>query len=181
MPTAPEITRIDLEQVGQHVSQKIWRAGWREGDSPWKEEWIQDISVFYALSPLEREGFTVEMVDADHGRALRGKITRLDFIFVHVHDGRWQVERYPYGWTAKTKPIKTEIKDLDFDIEIALGWCRAHGWTVHKWPGGARAWLGEVLPVRDRTTILRMRRVVEEEFRRGHPVEQFQYDLSLDY
>lgn len=174
------ITRIDLEASGEYVRFSMWEAGWHQGD----KANITDAkvgSLFYELTELEKQGFTVEMCDATHGRALRGKITRIDFV---QPNGRWVVNKYPYGWTAKTRPLTSETKDETFDLESALTWCETHGWTVRRWPGGARAFLGEPMPVRDANTIKRMRRQVDQAMAglvMGQNAERLHYDLAYDF
>jgi hypothetical protein len=120
------------------------------------------------------------MCDATHGRALRGETTRIDF--TQANDGSFHVKNFPYGWTAKTKPISDEIKS-ESDYEQAILWCVASGWHVRRWPGGARAFKGAPQPVRDRASILTMRRKVEADMQNGRTNHQFQsgFDFALDY
>jgi len=54
-----------------------------------------------------------------------------------------------------------EMKPAGFDLEGALAWCEAHGYTVRRWDGGARAWRGVPWPVRTRAQIRRKRSEVE--------------------
>lgn len=147
------ITRVDLEAVGSTIFRKNWEAGWIEGDAPASTETFEGATVFSLLRSLELNGFTVEMHDDDHGRALRGQITRIDFSVVGP---QVVVRKWPYGWTASTRPISTETK-TGFDLENALDWCLKNGWTVYRYEGGARAWLGQALPVRDAASIRRLR------------------------
>lgn len=158
------ITRIDLEAVGASlVSVRQWREGWQDDGStaPDMEELITG-SIMFLLMDYEKQGYTCEMCDRAHGRALRGKTTRVDF--VKKPDG-WHLQKWPHGWTAKTLPITDEIKTEE-QIEAAIAWCEGNGWTVHRINSDkARAWKGQPKPVHDRKTILRMRRIAEEERR----------------
>lgn len=153
----PEFTRVDLEQNGRlGVIKKWWKAGWKEGDAPAGQEYIENGTVYEQLTRLEQAGYTVEMCDHQTGRALCGEITRIDF----VRTGEtWTVKKYPYGWTARTRSIETATKAPGgFDLESALDWCRKNGWSVSTWENGARAWKGDPLPVRDASAVRRMRR-----------------------
>jgi len=152
------ITRIDLERVGSTgIIVRSWFQGWRQPDAgtPDMEDYIESGSIPALLAEYERQGFTVEMAHASVGRALRGEITRIDFIH---NDSDWIIKKFPFGWTAKTRPLLSETKPADFDMESALAWCESRGWTVYRWDGGARAWKGAPKPVRDRASILAMRR-----------------------
>jgi hypothetical protein len=71
-----------------------------------------------------------------------------------------------------------EMKPAGFDLEEALDWCEANGYTVRRWDGGARAWKGEPWPVRTRTQILRKRSAVERMVFAGHASGNL---LSLDF
>ena len=74
------------------------------------------------------------------------------------------VVKFADEWTASTPPLSRETKtDLDFDF--AVSWMREHGWTVRTWGYGARGWLGEALPVRDKAGIMAKRRMVEKDTR----------------
>ena len=71
-----------------------------------------------------------------------------------------------------------EMKPAGFDLEEALAWCEAHGYTVRRWKGGARAWLGVPWPVRTRAQILRKRSAVERQVFAGHADGHL---LTLDF
>ena len=55
------------------------------------------------------------------------------------------------------RPEGNDFKPPGFDLEAALNWCRANGYTVRQWPGGARAWLGKPWPIRTRYQIMQRR------------------------
>ena len=65
-------------------------------------------------------------------------------------------------------PISNDQKPADFDLEAALSWCEEHGWTVRRWPGGARAWKGTPWPIRTRWQIRKKRMEVERLAMRGY-------------
>jgi hypothetical protein len=178
--TPKPITRIDLEMVGAGnlLTVRQWREGWREGDAPDIDEMVEG-SIMYKLMEYEKQGFAVWMADSSHGRALRGKVARVDFL--KLDDG-WHLQKFPHGWTAKTPAISDVLK-TEAEIEAAIQWCQEQGWTVRRWNSGARAWKGEVKPVRDRAGILAMRRRVEAQFTRGENVgtNQIFYDFAFDY
>src|SRR5512143_2984541 len=121
--TLPPITRMDFEALdptGHVVRVRQWREGWHEGDMPVFDTVEIDKAMMYHLMDCEKHGFTVEMSDATHGRALRGKTARVDFI---QEDDGWHVKKYPHGWTAKTKPLSHKIM-TQVEADAALQWCR---------------------------------------------------------
>jgi hypothetical protein len=130
------------------------------------------------LAQYERQGYTVWMCDARTGRALRGQITRMDFM---ESSKGCQVRKYPYGWTARTHPISIDDKPAGFDLEAALAWCEQNHWQVRRWPGGGRAWRGEPMPVRDASAIRAMRRQVEKNIMSNHIDPRRAFDLALDF
>jgi hypothetical protein len=71
-----------------------------------------------------------------------------------------------------------EMKPAGFDLEGALAWCEAHGYTVRRWEGGARAWRGVPWPVRTHAQILRKRSEVERMVFAGHADGHL---LTLDF
>lgn len=175
------ITRIDLESINPHLTRvKQWREGWVEGGNtaPDIDQTVQ-VSIYMLLPQYEKQGFTCNMRDRDHGQALRGKTTRIDLI--QMPDG-WHYRKWPYGWEPKTRPMSEEIKSAD-EVAQILAWCEAHGWTVRRWPGGARAFLGQPKPVRDRAGILAVRRQAEQEFQRRENIgtNKIFYDFAFDY
>ncbi len=71
-------------------------------------------------------------------------------------------------------PRLTATKPITWDLQEALAWCRENGYTVHEWPGGARAWLGEAQPVRTMKSACRLLENAPESW----PVETL--DLMYD-
>ncbi len=178
-------TRIDLEQNGRYgVIVKSWEKGWQEGDPPAKTEYLENTTVFQVLSQIDKDGsYTVEMCDENTGRALCGEITRIDF---SQEGEKWTVKKFPYGWTAKTRPLSIESKPADFDLEAAFAWLQEHGWTTRRYPGGARAWKGQILPVRDDNAIRRMRGQTNRAFWAGQIGDgeagsRRNYDFAFDF
>ena len=157
-PTQKPITRIDLEAIGDgYVRVSFWREGWIEGNTPDSLDMAQG-AIFRLLMEYEKQGFTCEMCDPSHGRALRGQIARIDFEkILNV----WHVRKFPYGWTAKTRPLSDTVK-TELEITEAVMWCESHKWTVSKRDGQIRAWKGEAKPVHAANTIRNMRRRAEE-------------------
>jgi hypothetical protein len=173
------VTRIDLETVGIGlVSIRQWREGWHEGDAADIDD-LTEGSIMFKLMEYEKQGFAVWMADGAHGRALRGKVTRVDFLKI---GNEYHIRKYCYGWTAKTPAISDKVVDVQQWL-AAAEWCQANGWNVRHWADGARAWKGEVKPVRDRAGILAMRRKVEAEYSHGENIgtnKMFQ-DFAFDY
>jgi len=159
--SANPIARIDLEPFGEgYVTVRQWREGWAEGSVPDVSETVKG-TIIRLLMEYEKLGFTCEMCDAFHGRALRGKITRIDFIFIL---GKWHVRKYPFGWSAKTKPL-TDAEKTETEVLDAVKWCEDNGWTVFKREGQIRAWRGEAKPIHDARTIRSLRRRANEDRR----------------
>jgi hypothetical protein len=114
------------------------------------------------------------------------RITRIDFEDISrrlaAPDGsQWVVRKFAQGWTAHTNPC--DIKgNPPFNIDRAVAELETTGWTVYRWPGGARAWRGRPEPVRDRAQIIRFRRTIER--RRWQDALDFEnprLDLALWY
>jgi hypothetical protein len=170
--TEKPFTRIDLERAGAYgIVVRKWREGWMIADAgaPDSEEYLETGSIPAVLAEYEKQGFTVEMASAAKGRALRGKITRVDVI---LEGEFWHVRKYPYGWTAKTRPI--EVKQFSqVEADAAIEWLRKNNWTLFEFPGGVRAFCGTPYPVRDRAAIVFLRRKFQAE--RKH----FNYDLAF--
>ena len=172
-----DVTRVDLERIPDEDAVIVctWSGEWQPGTAPAHKEILQSASLITLLEGLEKLGFTVEMADADLGRALRGRITRIDFLGFPDQSG-WAIKRYPYGWTAKTRPIQVDVVDT-FDFQTHLAWLIQHGWTVREWgkyngiPAGCRAFYGQPVPVRTASAIRDMRR------RHG---DKAPYDFSFD-
>jgi hypothetical protein len=173
------VTRIDLERNGDlGVIITEWFEGWVEGQIPDTQHYEKETTILQSLMMLEREGYAVEMCDPFHGRALRGEVVRIDFINL---GGSWHIRKYPRGWTARTRPMHDECQATGFDPEPAIAWCEQHSWNVRRWPGGARAFKGEPLPVRDASAIRSMRRAVDRNRANGRTDPRHQYDLMFDF
>jgi len=153
------VTRIDIEKLGQTmVSVRSWFEGWHEGQAHDHEDILEGRSIDSLLFEYEKQGYTVEMASNSQGRALRGKTTRIDFLIL---GGKYFIHKYPFGWTAKTRPIQ-ELEKTQAEWEQAVLWCEASGWTVYRWPEGARAWRGKAMPIHDAHTIRRMRTRIDK-------------------
>ena len=66
-------------------------------------------------------------------------------------------------WTVDGRdvaPDGAEVK-AEFDLDNAVDWLQRHGYTVRRWPTGARAWKGQPWPIRTRSQIRRRRAEVE--------------------
>jgi len=132
------------------------------------------------------------------------RYTRIDFFQVNVgielglHEIKWgwRIAKYIDGWTATTKPYiiaedppmkSTDGTEAPFEIDTALAHLAEHGWTIHRWQAGlnagARAWLGPVLPIRNRAQINRMRGFLTHNLSitQGHTTISTQVDLAFDY
>jgi hypothetical protein len=158
------ITRVDIESFAGGILVRYWLKGWKEGDPPFSSETLTGTVYQFCQMLDEDEHFTVHMDSAKLGRALRGEITRMDFY--RLADA-WKVSKFPYGWTATTRPIEIKLfqdKDGGFDIAANIQWCQDHGWIVRQWnerlsiPAGYRAFKGKPQPVRDARMIMFLRK-----------------------
>ena len=156
-------TRIDLERVGTTgIMVRKWTEGWvNDGSTPADSEDYLDGSIPALLAEYEKAGFVVWMANGSQGRALRGKVTRVDILF----DGKdWKINKYCYGWSARTPAIESKVASEDMR-NGALAWLEINQWTVVECENGHRAFKGTPYPVRDRATILQLRRKAQEEHR----------------
>lgn len=102
--------------------------------------------------------------------------TRID---LYQNPGGLFVLKFSDGWTASTPAYDRHLTP-DWTIDAAARWLEENGWTVRRWPGGARAWLGRLLPIRTRAQIARKR---EQLLRSGPPDPAIQIhtlDLAFD-
>lgn len=110
------------------------------------------------------------------------EVTRIDFTV--IGDGvlvqKWGVVNDSYN--PRSIVVESDVKQ-GFDLQSALAWCSTHGWTVHTWPGGARAWKGEPYPIRDARTIQRKRAELTKKLMLGQTdgtTGSYAYDLAYD-
>ena len=128
MNISPTATRVDFERQGTNVLISTWEGNWKEGSLPATYDYAEDTGVERLLFECEKAGFTVEMCDSFHGRALRGDITRVDILKV---DGKWLVRKFPHGWTARTRPI-SERPLTDDEANAAIIWMKSNHWNVRE-------------------------------------------------
>lgn len=104
-------------------------------------------------------------------------VDRLDF---HQTPAAWIVARFTRCELGAYLPIARKTEP-GFDIDLALAWCREHGWAVREWPGGARAWRKGVEPVRSARQVKRMERegllAIDPEWAEEGYEINLQYDL----
>lgn len=175
------VTRMDIvdaPEIGLIV--KVWHGEWTPGSAPDGESYRMGVSLDQAAAACERAGYTVRYYTADgahQAQCLRGPITRMDFRLVA---GQVKIQRWPYGWCASTRPI-SEDSIPEGEFENTLNELRNAGWTVHTWRGGARAWRGDPLPVRDAGVIRRMRDQAKTDLMNGHITGAYNMDLAYDF
>jgi hypothetical protein len=174
MNPPPNTTRIDFERQGNHVLVQFWQRGWQEGQMTDRCDFLVNARI---LHECEKSGFTVEMADGNHGRALRGEITRVDIVKTETG---WKIEKWPFGWSAKTRAISSRAID-EAEATKAIAWLKAEGWTLRQWPNGTRAFKGEAKPVRDAATIRYLRNQANRNHAIGHVDERRNYDLAFDF
>lgn len=174
------ITRIDLEAISPtHTRVRQWYEGWCEGSETPDIDKTAASSVYRLLVEYEKQGFTCSMRSQDKGQALRGKITRIDFLKLGEE---YRVQKWPYGWEPKTRPLEEKTLTQEAWEQAILG-CESNGWTVRRWPGGARAFLGQPQPVRDRAAIMAIRRRAEEDLSLRHETgtNKVFFDFAFDW
>lgn len=172
-----DFTKIDFEKVPGGILIKEWEAGWKEGSQPTVYDFLPNERLDDVLSSYEKNGFCVHLFGDNHGRALKGEITRIDFL--QTKSG-WKIDKYPYGWTAQTPALQTEQKSKDFDVDSCVSWCRENGWEIRIWDGGARAWRDKIRPVRDAETIKQMRANSDRNLRTGFDDPRWHMDLAFE-
>ena len=105
------------------------------------------------------------------------RFTRVDLFEM---SGGVRVFWYPKGWHRGTVPATNHLnKDIPLDQMVA--WLEDNGWTVRKWPKGARGWLGDLRPIRTRSEIMRKRSQLQK-----YPPPELEgivhtLELALDY
>lgn len=87
------------------------------------------------------------------------EIIRIDFEL--LEGGRCIVNKFGKGIKGNLFVVDGQNKP-GFDLETALAWCKQNGWTVRRWPGGARAWKRGPEPVRGSHEIIRLRDQLRE-------------------
>lgn len=100
---------------------------------------------------------TIPNITPNHPESQVIRTTRID---LHAIPQGLAVYRYAEGWTASTPAFDKHVNP-EWTLDQAIAWLQSNGWTVRSWNTGARAWLGQVLPVRDKSGILRKRRHLE--------------------
>ena len=157
MRTDPDkpITRIELEETAEGVFRKCWYAGWKTGQPADLNDFLPGRRMLALEMLADQRGWSVTQPTREKAILLKGEITRIDF---SVAGGNVVIQRYPDGWTARTNPCQREVR-RGVSLEDALGpyLAEGSGWTVRQWADGARAWKGQLLPVRDSFSILNLR------------------------
>lgn len=151
-----DVARVDIEKAGQTMLVvRAWLKGFsiKDAGAPAFEDMI-DVSMLQACKALEDQGFAVTVYTKERVYALRGPITRVDF--VRQADG-WHIKKFPYGWQASTRPLSDVVKSEE-EIRQAIQWCKEQGWTVYDFEGEIiRAWRGKPMPVHNAESIRRLR------------------------
>lgn len=161
MADEKEVTRIDLEEVAQGIIMvnKFYK-GWKEGRAfnPDVATYIEGERLLDVLYKLKISGYALSMITTKKWKVLKGEITRIDFI----KDGSWTIKKFPFGWTARTEPLTTEVKGAEFDIDKALAYLHSQRWITVTWKGGARAWKYRKAPIRTKEEIQMLRQKSNE-------------------
>jgi hypothetical protein len=170
----PTATRYHFEVVnGKDLSLAVYLKGHKAPDM---FDYLPDLRLLDVLKVLEQAGFAVRIYD--HGStavALKDQPTRIDFL---KEGDNWLCKKYAAGWTASTPPIETK-QMTEQQIAEAIQWCKDRNWIVREFPGGARAWKGKLLPVRDRAAILSMARKIKQS-NLSRPDNRRLFDFAFD-
>jgi len=85
--------------------------------------------------------------------------------------------KYADGWKIGTPPCKRyTIEDKSLDELVSMF---SDPWQVRRWSGGARAWRGDLKPIRSRNQILQKRESLTRYPIPG--VELHTLNLALDF
>ena len=88
--------------------------------------------------------------------------------------------KFSEGWFERQRNTDLGLRcEAKWTLDAAVSWLEAHGYTVRRWPGGARAWLGDILPVRNKAQIIMMRNQLAYE-RPHDPTQYHALDLAYD-
>ena len=110
------------------------------------------------------------------------EITRIDFYL--LPDNNIQIFKYPSNWSSGAQPVANYVTDKPLSEMIA--WLKDHGWTVRTWEsglwlGGARAFLGELKPIRTSTEIMRRRDLLRQSCNGAKPYNYTTNGLDFAY
>lgn len=174
-------TRMEIQQGNDGLVVSLWQEGWVEGDPPNTTVFKRNVIMFDALKAAETAGWNVQVFRDGNARCLRGEITRIDFMKL---GDKFRVDSWPYGWTASTRPIRSEMMTVQQVQELVKsiseqGWA-FHSWLELDWRAGARAWKDKPQPVRDEYAIMRLRKQLKAELERGHCNLGYDRDLAMD-
>ena len=103
--------------------------------------------------------------------------TRIDLLIIPTEGVL--VRKYAEGWESDPSLRPAIHTNTTASLDEFVAWLEAHGWTVRRWPGGARGFLGKQFPVRTKAEIKRLR----EQFYRFpvKGVEAHALDLAFEW
>jgi hypothetical protein len=90
---------------------------------------------------------------------LRGDVTRLDFYMDGL--GAWTISEFVLRDGVYL--CKDRGRAHEFVLEETIEWLTEYGWIIHQWPGGMRAWKGEVRRVRSPEAGARLAREIKRD------------------
>jgi len=174
----PKTTEYIFEPLGQDLKVAICIDG-SKIPSMW--DYCSETRLLDVLDYLKTQGYVCRIHRDGKGQAIKGKPTRIDII----KDGEnFICKKYPQGWIASTPPIETKTLTQE-QADEAVKWLREHNWKIRESLSDngstiVRAWLGELLPIRDRRTILLVHKQIEDNKWRNIPDPRAPFDLAFD-
>lgn len=92
-------------------------------------------------------------------------VDRIDF--KTLPNGQVLVQKFSHEDAGFDRLTSTAYKGKPFNVEAAICWCQENGYKVRRWTGWhgpcARAFRGQLWPIRSRRQMARLRRQVEKE------------------
>ena len=110
-------------------------------------------------------------------RNLTSRLDRPGRIDLFENDLGIRVMKWPENWQPHTPPAISYI-NTDMSLDQIAEFLEAKGWTIRRWHQGARAWKGDICPIRTRGQILRKREQLTRHPRPG--LQLCTIDLAFD-
>lgn len=90
------------------------------------------------------------------------------------------VLKWRKGWAPGAPPCAND-QNTEMDLDEMVDWLEREGWTIRRWPGGARAWRDGLRIIRTRGQILRKRKQLQTGAGYGPEIRNIAHTLELAY